>query len=127
LAALDVVTLRSCRGEGGGEGDWVWGAGGREGGKEGCEVVWDGYAVQLLVCTVLGFVWLLTFRPVLLRLQRLKGEAWCLEEGREEGRQGGRGGTGSGKRREGRGVAALQKHGSADDEEKVVGAAGKIQ
>ena len=129
LAALDVVTLRDCsqgeEGREGGAGWFGWWAGGTEGGKEGCVVVLDGYVVQLLVCTVIGFGWLLLFKPVLLRLQALGQGAWCLEGGRE----GGRGVTGSGeevgRRYGGREGGSRRRRGSTDDEEKIVGGAMK--
>ncbi|GAB5037645.1 acetyl-coenzyme a [Nannochloropsis oceanica] len=127
LAALDVATLRNCsQDEEGGEGGmrWFrWWAGGKEGGKEGCVVVLDGYIVQLLACTVVGVGWLLVFKPVLLQLQALRQGEWCLEGGRE----GGRGVTGSGeevgRRYGGREGASRRPRESTDDEEKIVGGA----
>ena len=54
----------------------------------------DGYFVQLAVCSVVGLGWVLVFKPVILRLQGLNAQAWCLVRGGGGG--GRRGVTGSG-------------------------------
>lgn len=45
-----------------------------------CELVQDGYRTELLVCTALGAVWYLLFRPLVLKLQSRPVSDWRLRQ-----------------------------------------------
>lgn len=44
-----------------------------------CQVLVDGWYVQLVFTFFVGIAWLVVFRPVLLRLEALPTSAWCLK------------------------------------------------
>lgn len=45
-----------------------------------CQLVHDGYKTELLVCTALGVVWYILFRPLVLRLQSRPISDWRLRQ-----------------------------------------------